>query len=174
MADGRTDARLRPMADGDTAAVLRLNEAHVSVLSPLDERRLAAIRGWAHRCEVIEVADAGEHSGWRAAGFLIVIGPASAYDSSKYRWFDRTYDDFLYLDRIVLDESVHRRGLGTIAYDAVEAEAATHGRMCLEVDVDPPNVASLAFHASRGFTEVARLGEPGAAVSMQVKEWSAG
>ena len=167
----RDDARLRPMTDADQQAVLRLNEEHVAVLSPMDAARLRAIRGWAQRCDVVEVRESAGGP-WRTAGFVVVIGPGSAYDSAKYQWFARTYDDFLYLDRIVLDTSVHRRGLGTLAYDAVEADASVHGRMCLEVDVDPPNTASLGFHAARGFVEVARLGEPGATVSMQVKQWA--
>ena len=170
---GVREVRLRPMADADEQSVLRLNEEHVAVLSQMDADRLRAIRAWAHRCEVIEERDSPADP-WRAAGFLIVVAPGSAYDSAKYRWFDDAYDDFLYLDRIVLDARVHRRGLGTIAYDAVEADAAAHGRMCLEIDVDPPNTASLGFHAARGFIEVARLGGPGETVSMQVKEWGEG
>ena len=42
--------------------------------------------------------------------------------------------------------------------------------MTLEVNVDPPNHGSLAFHASRGYAEVGRLGEPGHVVGLMVKE----
>ena len=46
------------------------------------------------------------------------------------------------------------RGLGSQVYDALEARAAEFGRLALEVNIDPPNDASLAFHAGRGFEPV--------------------
>ncbi|QWC86208.1 GNAT family N-acetyltransferase [Nocardioidaceae bacterium] len=161
-------ARLRPLRDADVDRVLALNEEHVAVLSPLDRARLTQLRGWAQRFDVVVLEEPDEDE--QVVGFVVVVGPGSAYDSAKYRWFDAAYDEFLYLDRIVLDARVHRRGLGTIVYDEVEGDAVSHGRLCLEVDTDPPNAASLAFHASRGFTEVARLGGPGTEVSLQVKQ----
>ena len=166
--------RLRALRDEDESRVLQLNQEHVAVLSPMDAGRLQQLRGWAQRFDVIEhIAEGREAPETRVDGFVIVVAPGTAYDSAKYRWFSQVYSDFLYLDRIVLDSRVHRRGLGNVVYDAVEADAAASGRLCLEVDIDPPNVASLSFHARRGFREVARLGGPGEAVSMQVKELSA-
>ena len=42
-------------------------------------------------------------------------------------------------------------------YDALEGAARPRGRMLLEVSSEPPNRASLAFHAARGYREVGRL-----------------
>ncbi len=67
---------------------------------------------------------------------------------------------FYYLDRIVLHESLRRRGLGGLVYDDLERTAAPHGRLTLEVNLVPRNDASLAFHGSRGYVEVGRLGDP--------------
>ena len=39
----------------------------------------------------------------------------------------------------------------------MEATAAPFGRMVCDVDVEPPNDASLAFHTARGYREVGRL-----------------
>ena len=41
--------------------------------------------------------------------------------------------------------------------------------MTLEVNVDPPNHGSLAFHQRRGYVEVGRLGEPGHVVGLMAK-----
>ena len=45
--------------------------------------------------------------------------------------------------------------------------------MTLEVNVDPPNPPSLAFHARRGYVEVDRHGPPEHVVSLMTKELGA-
>jgi uncharacterized protein len=154
---------LRPISDADVAPVLALNELNVTALAPMDEDRLRALQGWADRFEVLEVD--GEF-----AGFVITFGPGTSYDSENYRWFaDRHPDGFYYLDRIVLDEPFRRRGLGGFVYDAVEATAAAHRRLTLEVNLTPRNDASLAFHAGRGYREVGRLGDADHLVALMEK-----
>ncbi len=83
---------------------------------------------------------------------------------------DRYGPRFYYLDRVVLDDRVRRRGLASRVYDAVEARARPFGRLAVEVVSEPPNEPSLAFHAGRGFAEVARAGGGGKQVAMLVKE----
>ncbi len=154
---------LRPIRDEDVPRVLQLNADHVDLLSPMDADRLTALRRWASRADVV-VCD-GE-----VAGFVLVFGPGSDYDSENYRWFhEHLGGSFDYLDRIVIDDRFRRRGLAGAVYDRVEADAATRGRLALEVNLDPPNEASLAFHHGRGFTEVGQLGGPGHRVSLMVK-----
>jgi predicted GNAT superfamily acetyltransferase len=151
------------MVEADLPAVLALNHAHVELLSPMDEARLRLLIGWACRSDVI-VCDG------RVAGFVLVFAPGTAYDSPNYRWFTSRYGErFLYLDRVVVDDRYRRRGLATAAYDLIEAGAADHGRLVLEVNVDPPNDASLAFHGARGYEEVGRLGEDGHVVALMAK-----
>jgi hypothetical protein len=60
-------------------------------------------------------------------------------------------------------------GLGRFVYDDVEQTAASYGRMCLEVNLIPCNDASLAFHASRGYIELGRLGDDEHLVSLMEK-----
>ncbi len=155
---------LRPIGDADLPAVLALNHRFVEWLSPLDVERLAWIVGLADRAEVLDV----DHE---VGGFVVTMRPGSDYDSENYRWFaDRYGRDFYYLDRIVVAEHLRRRGLARFVYDAMEEVAREFGRMTLEVNVDPPNHGSLAFHTGRGYVEVGRIGEPGHAVALLVKE----
>jgi len=141
---------LRPITAADHARVLAWNEAHVELLAPLDEARLAALLGWSETAAVLT------HDG-RDVGFVLTFGAGTAYDSENYRWFAARNPDFVYLDRIVVDPAVRRAGLGTRVYDALEADAATRAPVfCLEVNVDPPNDPSLAFHRARGYVEVGR------------------
>ena len=155
---------LRDIADHDVPLVLDLNERNVELLAPLDAARLDQLSTWAHRAQVIEVA--GE-----PAGFVITIPASTDYDSPNYRWFSAMYgSSFHYLDRIVFEDRFRRRGLGSAVYDMIEADASTAGRLALEVNAEPPNPASLAFHAARGFAEVGRLGGAGKAVAMLAKD----
>jgi hypothetical protein len=147
----------------DVEAVLALNEANVEMLAPMDVERLWQLEAWADRFSVIE------HEG-AFAGFVITFAPGTAYDSENYRWFSDAYDSFYYLDRIVLAPEFRRFGLGTGAYEQLEAVALAHGRLTLEVNLEPRNDISLAFHAGRGYVEVGRLGDDGHKVSLMTKE----
>jgi len=103
--------------------------------------------------------------------FAVVLTTRTAYESPNYRWFCDRYAHFLYLDRIVVSESSRRRGVATIVYEEVENLAAPFGRLVCEVDFEPPNVASLAFHAARGFQQVGRATNSGGKVlAMLAKE----
>ena len=150
------------MTDADLAEVLALNERNVEVLAPMDEPRLHELRGLADRFDVVDVGD-------RFAGFVVTFPAGSSYDSPNYAWFAERYDSFGYLDRIVLHEDHRRRGLGGFVYDAVEADAAPSGRLLLEVNLDPPNEPSLAFHRARGYREVGRLSDARHTVSLLEK-----
>jgi predicted GNAT superfamily acetyltransferase len=149
---------LRPMTAADHHAVLDLNERHVELLSPLDEARLAALVAVAENASVIDVDGA-------FAGFVITFAAGSGYDGENFVWFSERYDDFCYLDRVVIHEDFRRRGLGSAGYDELESSC---GRplFALEVNLDPPNVASLAFHRTRGYTEVGQRLSGGHLVSM--------
>jgi len=152
------------MAEADVSEVLALNEASVADLSPLDIPELTRLRRLARRDDVVEVNG-------QVAAFVLVFGPSADYDSANYRWFTERYADFGYLDRIVVGQQWRRRGLGRLIYDDVEKAAGSHGRLACEVNLEPPNHASLAFHAARGYVEVGRLRYDGGKVTaMLVKE----
>ncbi|HEX2175693.1 MAG TPA: GNAT family N-acetyltransferase [Nocardioidaceae bacterium] len=155
------------MTDADIFAVLSLNAHSVDVTGPLDADRLADIRSMAVRADVVEV------DGWIAA-FALVLPPDAAYDSANFAWFKQRYgDDFLYLDRVVVSELHRRSGIGGRIYDAAESDAAALGRLTCEVNAEPPNEASLAFHAHRGYVEAGRLAQDsGKVTAMFVKELS--
>jgi uncharacterized protein len=158
---------LRPITEADVPAVLALNHRFVDLLSPLDAERLLWLVGLADHADVVELDD-------RVVGFVLTMAPGSEYDSDNYRWHALRFDDaFYYLDRIVIAEEMRRRGLAGFVYDEMEDVARRFGRMTLEVNVDPPNHGSLAFHERRGYVEVGRLGEPGHVVGLMAKELTA-
>ncbi|MET0999010.1 MAG: GNAT family N-acetyltransferase [Marmoricola sp.] len=157
---------LRPITAADHADVLSLNERNVELLAPLDEARLVQLLGWADQALVIDV-DGG------FAGFVITFASGSAYDGGNFGWFSERYGDFAYLDRVVIHEDFRRQGLGSQVYDELEA---TCGRplFALEVNIDPPNEGSLAFHHARGFVEVGQRVSGGHLVSLFLKPLPSG
>ena len=141
---------IRSIEDADADAVIGINAASVWATSPMDEDGLGRAREQAAHVLVAEVDG-------QVAGFAIAYAPGSAYESINYAWHAGQFDDFLYLDRIVISSDFRRRGLANALYDAMEASAKEHGRMVCEVNSDPPNVESLAFHTARGYREIGHL-----------------
>lgn len=151
---------LRPITPEDHAAVLAWNLSHVELLAPLDAPRLEQLLAWSDTGSVIT------HEG-RDVGFVITFAAGSPYDSTNYAWFAERHAEFLYLDRIVVEASVRRAGVASGVYDEIERRARDLGAvLCLEVNLDPPNEASLAFHRRRGFAEVGRQQAGGHLVSL--------
>jgi len=141
---------LRELTRADWPALLALNLASVRELSELDQARMQAILSFSHRSLVVEIDGT-------VVAFALVIAPGTGYDSRNYRWFGDRFERFLYLDRVVVADGQRRRGIATRLYDAMEDTAASFERMVCDVNVRPPNDASLAFHAARRYVEVGRL-----------------
>ena len=157
------EVRLRALTESDVPRVLALNEAEVAMLAPMDELRLRHLHDLAHQFAVVDVGGA-------FGGFVVTFAPGADYDSENYRWFSERYGaGFLYLDRVVVDPSMRRRGVAGRVYDMVEAVAAPYGVLALEVNLVPRNEPSLAFHAAGGFVEVGRLGDDDHLVSLMTK-----
>ncbi len=150
MADER-NISIRELERRDHARVIELNQASVQELSPLDEQRLDYILALAHRSLVV-ASDDGD-----VLAFALAIAPSTDYDSLNYTTLGEMFASFLYLDRIAVADSARRKGLGAALYDAMEAAAAPFGRMVCDVNIEPRNDASLAFHAARGYREVGEL-----------------
>ena len=143
--------RIRDAQAGDFDAILALNEASVSLLSPLSPRRLAGLHAQAALHRVAERE--GE-----VIGFLLAFREGADYDSLNYLWFAERYPQFLYVDRVVVADAARGQGVGALLYrDMFEFAAASGARLVTcEFDIDPPNPASEQFHARFGFREVGR------------------
>jgi uncharacterized protein len=144
--------RLRPLADADVEVVAALNDAEVPRVGHLG---VEGLRAHLPRCRP---ALAAEDDDGRIAGFVLAVAPGGDYASRNYRWFEDRGTDHLYVDRVVVAPHARRRGVAGLLYAAVEEAARGDGRaeVTCEVNVEPRNDASLAFHAARGYVEVGR------------------
>jgi len=141
---------VRQIVPTDLPALAALNEAAVPAVGALGLDGLTAL---VPRCDVAVVID--DDAGLPVA-FLLALAPGSDYQSENYRWFDSHRPGSLYVDRIVVAPRAHGRGLGRLLYAAVADRAGRLGlaEITCEVNLDPPNPQSSAFHAKLGFTQV--------------------
>jgi predicted GNAT superfamily acetyltransferase len=141
--------KIRDARAADFDAILALNEASVSLLSPLSPQRITDLHAQAALHRVVELE--GE-----VTGFLLAFREGAAYDSPNYRWFAERYPRFLYVDRVVVADSARGHGVGALLYrDMFQfAAASAAGLVTCEFDVDPPNPVSERFHVQFGFREV--------------------
>jgi predicted GNAT superfamily acetyltransferase len=129
-----------------SAALVKLNNDHAVELSWADPARLAELIGSAFYAARIGHAEA----------LLIAFDQEADYQSPNFLWFRERHARFVYVDRVVTDPAARGRGLARTLYlDLFEhARAAGHERIVCEVNSDPPNPASEAFHRSFGFHAV--------------------
>ncbi len=153
---------LRDALPGDWLAILALNEAFVHFLSPMDEARLTELAAASGYFRVVEIDGV-------VAAFLMAFRRGASYDGAIFRHFESQADDFLYIDRIVVDGRYRRLGLADRLYDDLENFARAEGvdRLLCEVNIIPPNDMSLRFHERKGFGEIGRLERSSKIVSLR-------
>ena len=150
---------VRPVRETDLPALAALNDAAVPAVSPLG---LAGLQAHLPACDLALAAD---HDGEPAA-LLLGLAPGSPYASENYQWFERHRPGSLYVDRIVVAPHAHGRGLGRALYGAALEHAVTLGltEITCEINVDPPNPESMAFHTRLGFRRIGDLDTKGGSI----------
>ena len=139
---------IRDATVADHPVLLALNNGAAPHVNALDETQFSWLAGHAVYFRVLE--DAGG-----IAGFVLCVPSGIDYWSENYHWFSQRYADFLYLDRVVVAERSRRGGVGRALYDDLHAlHAADWLRITLEVNLRPPNPASVAFHEKLGYRVV--------------------
>jgi predicted GNAT superfamily acetyltransferase len=131
----------------DVAIMLPLNNTHAQETSALDDASFTALLDTAFYARGM---DRG------ATAFLIALDHNASYESPNFIWFKAARESFVYIDRIIVLSSARGRGIARLLYDDLFAEArkAGHDRVVCEVNIDPPNLASEAFHVTMGFKTV--------------------
>ena len=146
---------IRNVVDADLGDVWALNQSETPHVGSVDADRIAWFS--AHACYFRVACD--EHG---LTGFLIGLRPGTAYESPNYRWFCARYPDFGYVDRVAVATRARRHGLASRLYDDFAASLpATVPMLACEVNVRPPNDASMRFHQRLGFRPVGSLESDG-------------
>lgn len=137
--DLHADAAARP-------ALLALNNRNARETSLLSREKFDVLIASASVATFIPPSDA----------YLIAFAHTDAYDGVHFLWFRTRLDTFLYNDRVVVAESRRRHGLGQLLYEDLfkRAEELGHSNIVCEVNSQPPNPSSDAFHAALGFVAI--------------------
>ncbi len=128
-------------------SILELNAMHEAETSPLDRARLEAMLGMAFWWDAPgEVPDA----------LLIAFDQDAAYDGTNFAWFKARNQRFVYVDRIIVAAHTRGRGLARQIYERLKQKAREdgHDRIVCEINLEPANPGSIAFHDALGFVEV--------------------
>ena len=139
--------RLGSISEDMHNAVLALNNTHAMELSPLNMGGLRAL---------LDRAFYARRVGDLEALLIALDERHPTYASPNYLWFKARQSGFVYVDRIAVAKAARGKGYARLLYaDLIEqARAAGHASIVCEVNLNPPNPASDAFHQALGFTQV--------------------
>ena len=145
----------------DVSAILSLNNERGVELGLLSDTALRAHLAVAAFARV--VGPVGQPH-----AFLLTFDHRTPPQGPNHAWFLARRAAFLYVDRVCVAAPVHQQGIARALYEDGLAFAAERNLpvLCCEVNTQPPNPRSDAFHARLGFHEVGRayLADRGKAV----------
>lgn len=136
----------RSEAERAATRLIAANNAHAEELGSLTLDALRRLIG-----QAFLTLSAGDGD-----AFLIAFDERADYDSPNFLWFRARFERFVYVDRVAVAASARGRGLARALYETLfrKAQAAGHDRIVAEVNKEPPNPASDAFHAAMGFSVI--------------------
>jgi predicted GNAT superfamily acetyltransferase len=134
-------------------ALLALNNDFAAELSVLDTAKARHLVRHAFMARAI-----GEEA------LLIAFDQDAPYDNHNFRWFKERFDRFVYVDRLVVTPRHQGGGWAKLLYQSLFARALErgHASVTCEINVDPPNPRSEAFHTGLGFEAVGQAILPSA------------
>ena len=129
-----------------SGALLALNNAHKVETSELDPPQLERLLDIAFLA--LTTAD--------AQALLVAFDQAADYDSTNFLWFRARRTRFVYVDRVIVAPALRGQGIARQLYGQLfdAARFAGHDAVVCEINSDPPNPGSDAFHAALGFAQV--------------------
>lgn len=139
--------QIQNIHENDYDAVLALNAESVPHVNLIGVGELQWFIDNAACVRVAKLAD-------QLAGFLIGLRPGTDYASPNYRWFCEHYDDFAYVDRVVVARWARRKGVAESLYEAFGSSQSGAPVMTCEVNIRPSNEGSMLFHQRMGFRQV--------------------
>jgi predicted GNAT superfamily acetyltransferase len=142
---------IRAASQRDFAAILAINAEGQPGVSALTHSELVS----ALAAGIVWVAEGAAG----VAGYLIAYRSDAVYDGEEFAWFQSRYSPFLYIDQVAVAPQQRRVTVGFQLYQKAERAAREQGFFALvcEVNLDPPNPISLAFHTRYDFREVGML-----------------
>ena len=140
---------IRAIAPADVPALVALNNVHAVEVNALDATAFAALVAVAAHALVV---DGGR-------GFVVALDERTPSHGPNHGWFLARQPAFVYIDRVVVAAEARGLGLARRMYEALR-EVAGERPLCCEVNIEPPNPGSLAFHERLGFAPCGEAQDP--------------
>ena len=87
--------------------------------------------------------------------FVLCMREGNSYHSENYKYISKLFSEFLYVDRIAVQENFRRKGIAEKIYSKVISTGKDNNLDILcEVNTRPLNEPSLVFHEKMAFEEV--------------------
>ena len=142
---------IRDITPADYETIVAINNATVPAMNEQDVDSLRWLVEHATYARVV-TDDQG------IAAFLLGLERGTGYHSPNYKWFSERFDSFLYVDRIAVASRARRLRYGSALYDDMAAFARGRWPCILaEINLEPPNPETVAFHKRHGFVRVGEL-----------------
>ena len=133
---------------GDLPFIHELNQHALPAVSSVTEKELTHFLTISDYFNIIKTNN-------KFVGFLIALTPGKDYASPNYKWFEKHYTQFMYVDRIVINPTFHGQGLGQAFYhNLIKFSRQISPIITCEVNLKPKNEGSLIFHEKFGFKQV--------------------
>jgi len=88
-------------------------------------------------------------------GFAACLLEGQNYGSANYKWISEQYVTFVYVDRIIVTPQARNLGVGIQLYQKFfDHYSELRPVILAEVNLKPPNPASLRFHKLAGFRRI--------------------
>ncbi len=145
---------IRALSASDKDAVLRINADGQPGVAQLDHSEFERLMAISNRHLALEGPDTA------LAGYILAFHSDAPYDGEEFQIFGMSATaPFIYIDQVATAAGMRRAGLATALYEAMErlAQAELVFTLCCEVNLNPPNPISLAFHRARGFNQTTVL-----------------
>ena len=141
--------QIRNASTQDYPRIVKLNDAEVQQTSAMNLARLgelAQLSGY-HKVALVD---------GRIAAFLIAMRENVPYQNENYSWFAARFQQFIYVDRIVVGSEFSGLKIGSLLYQDLFDYARAEGlkTVTCEYNIQPPNPASKRFHDKFGFKEL--------------------
>jgi len=128
--------------------ILNLNESFLPAVSSVDINQMNRFLRFADYFKNVFINN-------KISGFLIAIQPGKKYDSLNYKWFEKKFESFIYVDRIVIGSEFQGQGIGRALYDDLQSYSSKKTNIITcEVNIKPSNEGSMIFHQKYGFKKV--------------------
>ena len=141
---------IRNLTLSDCKAILQINAASVPGVAALDESEFARLMAMPNHHFAVE---SDNHL---VVGYALAFNSNAPYDGEEFQVFrQKSPKPFIYIDQVATQRESRRMGIGSAIYDALEnaARLCDASTLCCEVNIDPPNPESMAFHQNRGFSQ---------------------